>query len=56
MVAGTTLLDAVDATLVPTAFVAVTVNVYTVPLANPLTMIGLAAPVAVMPPGADVTV
>jgi hypothetical protein len=55
-VAGVTLLDAADAALTPTAFVAVTVNVYAVPFVKPATMIGLAAPVAVMPPGLDVTV
>jgi hypothetical protein len=55
-VAGITLLDAADGALTPTAFVAVTVNVYAVPFVNPLTTIGLAAPVAVMPAGLDVTV
>jgi hypothetical protein len=34
----------------------VTVNVYAVPLLNPLTVIGLDAPVPVNPPGLDVTV
>jgi hypothetical protein len=42
--------------LVPAAFVAVTVNVYAVPFVRAGTMIGLAAPVAITPPGADVTV
>jgi hypothetical protein len=53
---GIILLDAAEAGLIPIALVAVTVNVYTVPFVNPGTMIGLAAPVAVMPPGLDVTV
>jgi hypothetical protein len=54
--AGITLLDAADAMLVPTAFVAVTVNVYAVPLVRPVTMIGLAAPATTTPPGFEVTV
>ena len=37
-------------------FVATTVNVYAVPLVNPVTVIGLDEPVAVSPPGLDVTV
>jgi hypothetical protein len=37
-VAGVTLLEASDAALVPTAFVAVTVNVYAVPLVRPVTV------------------
>jgi len=45
--AGVTEFDAVDAVLVPTAFVAVTVNVYVVPLVNPVIVIGDAPPVAV---------
>ena len=36
---------------VPTEFVAVTVKVYDVPLVRPVTVIGLALPVAVLPPG-----
>jgi hypothetical protein len=40
---------------VPLAFVAVTVNVYAVPLLNPLTVIG-DAPVPVNPPGDEVAV
>ena len=50
------LLDAAEAAPVPTVLVAVTVKVYGVPLVRPLTVIGEAAPVAVMPPGLDVTV
>jgi len=36
--------------------VAVTVNVYGVPGVRPATVMGLLVPVAVMPPGAEVTV
>jgi hypothetical protein len=36
--------------------VAVTVNVYAVPLVRPVTVMGEAEPVAVMPPGLEVTV
>ena len=49
-------LEAADAGPVPTAFVAFTVNVYAVPLVNPVTVIGLAGPVAVLAPGLEVTV
>ena len=38
------------------AFVAATEQVYAVPLVRPETLIGLADPVAVMPPGSHVTV
>jgi hypothetical protein len=44
------------AELVPTLLVAVTVNVYAVPVVNPDTVIGELAPVPVTPPGEDVTV
>jgi hypothetical protein len=54
--AGVTLLEAVDDRLGPTPLLAVTVKVYAVPLVSPLTVIGLLAPVAVTPPGLDVTV
>jgi hypothetical protein len=54
--AGVTLLDGADATPVPIALVAVTVNVYGVPLVNPITVRGLAEPVAVNPPRDDLTV
>ncbi len=47
VVAGTTALDTAEAVLVPTAFVAVTVNVYVVPLVRPVTVIGEDPPVAV---------
>jgi hypothetical protein len=45
-----------DAGDVPIAFVAVTVNVYAVPLLKPETVIGDEAPVPVIPLGLDVTV
>jgi hypothetical protein len=51
VVAGVTEGEAALGGLVPTAFVAVTVNVYAVPLVNPVTVSGLALPVAVAPPG-----
>jgi hypothetical protein len=54
--AGVTEFDALDAVLVPIAFVAVTVNVYAVPLLNPVTVIGDDPPLAVNPPVLDVTV
>jgi hypothetical protein len=50
------LLEAVDAALVPIALVAVTVNVYEVDDASPVTVNGDEAPEAVNPPGLDVTV
>jgi hypothetical protein len=53
---GTTELLVEDATLVPTPLVAVTVNVYVVPLVNPVTVIGDEPPVAVCPPTLEVTV
>jgi hypothetical protein len=51
----TLLLAALDA-LVPTLLVAVTVNVYAVPLVRPVTVRGDDAPLAVNPPGLDVAV
>jgi len=55
---GTTALDAVDDALVPSAFVAVTVNVYEVPFVRPVTVadVAVAPAVAVRPPGLDATV
>ena len=54
---GVTELDAAEAGPVPTELVAVTVNVYGVPLARPDTMHCVDPVVAqVKPPGADVTV
>jgi len=46
----------VDGALVPTILVAVTVNVYAVLFESPVTLIGELAPVAVIPPGDEVTV
>ena len=48
--------DAPEALPAPALLVAVTVNVYAVPFVKPVTMIGLVAPLAVNPPGLDVTV
>ena len=45
-VAGVTELLVADGVLVPTAFAAVTVKVYVVPLAKPVTVIGLPVEVA----------
>ena len=56
VVAGVTELLVPEETLVPCAFVAVTVNVYVVPFVKPVTVIGDEPPVAVIPPGDDVTV
>jgi hypothetical protein len=57
-VAGVVAFDAVDGTPVPALLVAVTVNVYAVPLANPVTVAVVVEPgtVAVAPPGEAVTV
>jgi hypothetical protein len=52
---GVTEPEAAEAADVPLAFVAVTVNVYAVPLDNPETVIG-EAPVPVAPPGLAVAV
>jgi hypothetical protein len=52
---GVTLFDALEAEPVPTPFVAVTVNVYAVPLVRLQTVIGLDVPLAVCPPGLEVT-
>lgn len=48
--------DALEAALVPTPFVAVTVNVYAVPFAKPETLMGLVVPVPVTPVGDEVAV
>ncbi|GAA3406267.1 hypothetical protein GCM10020370_32620 [Paenibacillus hodogayensis] len=54
---GETGLDGEEAGLDPTPFVATTVNVYSVPFVNPVTVTGLAVVlVPVNPPGLDVTV
>ena len=55
-VAGATELLAEDEILVPTALVAVTVNVYDVPFVSPVTVIGDEPPVAVKTPTFEVTV
>ena len=55
-VAGVIELLVPESVLVPTAFVAVTVNVYVVPLLNPVIVMGDAPPVAVNPPLFEVTV
>jgi hypothetical protein len=55
-VAGVTAEDAALAGPVPTALVAVAVNVYAVPLLSPVTTSGLLDPVAAAPPGDAVTV
>jgi hypothetical protein len=54
--AGVTDDDAVEAVPVPTELVATTVKVYAVPLVRPVTVIGEEVPVAVIPPGEEVTV
>ena len=53
---ATTALEASDALLVPTEFVAVTVKVYEVVGVSPLTVAKVPLVVAVMPPGLEVTV
>jgi hypothetical protein len=53
---GVTALDGAEAAPVPTAFVALTVNVYAVPFVRPATVMGLPDPVPVWPPGLAVTV
>ena len=56
VVAGVTELLVFEIVLVPTAFVAVTLKVYAVPLARPVIVIGDEPPVAVKPPTFEVTV
>ncbi len=53
---GVTAEEAAEAAPVPTLLVAVTVKVYAVPLVSPVTVIGEEPPLAVMPPGEEVTV
>jgi hypothetical protein len=55
-VRGVTEDDAPEAVPVPATFVAVTVKVYAVPLARPVTTTGEVVPVPVKLPGVDVTV
>jgi hypothetical protein len=54
--AGVIEFDAVDVTLVPIAFVAVTVKVYAVPFVKPLIVIGLPVELAINPPTFEVAV
>jgi hypothetical protein len=56
IVAGVTEFEAEDDALVPILFVAVTVNIYAVPLVKPVIVIGDEPPVALNPPTLDVTV
>jgi hypothetical protein len=55
-VAGVAAAEGVEAALVPAALVAVTVNVYGVPLVNPVTVHELVSVVQVKPPGLEVAV
>jgi hypothetical protein len=55
-VAGVTAVDELLAAPLPMALVATTLKVYAVPLTRPVTLIGEAAPLALIPPGLDVTV
>ncbi len=55
-VAGVMVFVVAEGVLVPIAFVAVTVNVYEVPLVRPVTVIGDDPPVAVKPPVLEETV
>jgi hypothetical protein len=54
--AETKVLDGADGVPAPMALFATTVNVYGVPVTNPGTTIGLVLPVAVNPPGLEITV
>ena len=53
---GITLLETLEAVPVPRALAAVTVKVYETPLVKPVTVIGLPAAMAVLPPGLEVAV
>ncbi len=53
---GVTAVDAADGTLLPTALVAITVNVYGVPFVRPVTVHDRVVVVHVRAPGDDVTV
>ena len=55
-VAGVTAVEGEDALLVPRLLVAVTVKVYAVPLASPVTVHDVVVDVQVSPSGEDVTV
>ena len=56
VVEGVTGVDAEEATELPFALVATTVNVYAVPFDNPVTLMGELAPVTEIFPGLEVTV
>ncbi len=53
---GVTEFDGAEAVPVPAELAAVTVKVYVVPLVKPVMVIGDPLPVALMPPGFEVTV
>lgn len=53
---GVTLFEDPDVVLLPLALVAITVKVYEVPFVRPDTVIGLDAPLPVIPPGLEVAV
>jgi hypothetical protein len=53
---GVTLFDAADTPLRPAELVAVTLKLYAVPLVRPVTVKGEPVPLAVKPPGLEVTV
>ena len=55
-VEGVTLFEAADASPLPFALVALTVNVTALPLARPLTVMGEAALVAITLPGLEETI
>jgi hypothetical protein len=55
-VAGVTAAEGELELLSPTEFVATTVKVYGVPFVNPVTVMGEDEPLAVKPPGEEVTV
>ena len=52
---GETAVDGEDDADDPVEFTAITVNLYAVPLVNPVTIIGLDVPVTMIAPGDDVT-
>jgi hypothetical protein len=56
VVAGIAMFELDEVKESPIAFLAITVKEYSVPLLNPVTTMGDAEPVAVNPPGDDVTV
>ena len=56
VVAGVAEFEAEEALPEPTEFVATTVKVYAVPLVSPVIVMGEDEPLAVIPPGEDVTV